>query len=119
VRIDALLPEFIERFPWAGHLGLRMLPEVIRAIEEGETALVFTNARSHTETWYRSILEARPDWSGIIALHHGSLDGDVREWVEGALRDGRLRCVVCTSSLDLGVDFSPVDRAIQVGSPKG
>jgi ATP-dependent Lhr-like helicase len=119
VRIDALVPEAIERFPWAGHLGLRMLDQVIAAIEEGETALVFTNTRAHTETWYQAILEARPDWAGIIALHHGSLDGEVRSWVEGQLRAGKLRCVVCTSSLDLGVDFSPVDRVIQVGSPKG
>jgi ATP-dependent helicase Lhr and Lhr-like helicase len=118
-RIDALIPESVERFPWAGHLGTQVLPGVVDAIEEGETAIVFTNTRSQTEIWYQAILNARPDWAGRIALHHGSLDRGTREWVEDGLRDGRLRCVVATSSLDLGVDFSPVDRVLQVGSPKG
>ena len=117
--VDALIPPTIERFPWAGHLGTQMVPHVVAAIEEGETAIVFTNTRSQTEIWYRAILDARPDWAGTIALHHGSLDRKRREWVEEGLRTGRLRCVVATSSLDLGVDFSPVDRVLQVGSPKG
>lgn len=119
VVVDALIPEPIERFPWAGHLGLRLLPQVIAAIDEGETALLFTNTRAQAEIWYQALLEARPEWAGALALHHGSLDRDVREWVEDALRERRLRCVVCTSSLDLGVDFAPVDRVIQLGSPKG
>lgn len=119
VIVDALLPPTIERFPWAGHLGTQMLPQVIAAIEEGESAIVFTNTRSQTEIWYQAILNARPDWAGVIALHHGSLDRDRRDWVENGLRQGKLRCVVATSSLDLGVDFSPVDRVLQVGSPKG
>ncbi|MGL4423843.1 MAG: helicase-related protein, partial [Gemmataceae bacterium] len=115
----AILPPRVERFPWAGHIGLQLLPQVIACIEEGATALVFTNTRAQTETWYQAILSSRPDWAGIIALHHGSLDRKVRDWVEDGLRGGTLRCVVCTSSLDLGVDFSPVDRVVQVGSPKG
>ena len=119
IRVDSLIPETIERFPWAGHLGLRLLPRVIAAIEEGRTALVFTNTRSQTEIWYQAILDARPDWAGEIALHHGSLDRKVRDFVEDGLRAGSFRCVVCTSSLDLGVDFAPVDRVLQVGSPKG
>jgi ATP-dependent Lhr-like helicase len=119
VVVDSLIPESIERFPWAGHLGLRLLPRVVAAVEEGRTALVFTNTRSQTEIWYQALLEARPDWAGEIALHHGSLDRKVRDFVEDGLRAGRLRCVVCTSSLDLGVDFAPVDRVLQVGSPKG
>ena len=117
--IDSVLPERVERFPWGGHLGLTLLPQVVAAIESGRSALVFTNTRSQTEIWYQAILKERPDWAGQIALHHGSLDRDVRDWVEDQLRLGTLRCVVCTSSLDLGVDFSPVDRVIQVGSPKG
>ena len=116
--MDALIPATIERFPWAGQIGLRLLPEVIAAIEEGETSLVFTNTRATAEIWYQAILAARPDWAGIMALHHGSLDRSTREWVEDGLREGRLRCVVCTSTLDLGVDFTPVDRVLQVGSPK-
>ncbi|MFL5616379.1 MAG: ligase-associated DNA damage response DEXH box helicase [Gemmatimonadaceae bacterium] len=117
--VDALIPPVIERFPWAGHLGTQMLPQVIGAIEEGQSAIVFTNTRSQTEIWYQAILGARPEWAGTIALHHGSLDRRKRDWVEEGLRTGRLRCVVATSSLDLGVDFSPVDRVLQVGSPKG
>jgi ATP-dependent Lhr-like helicase len=117
--IDSILPMHVDRFPWAGHLGLTLLPQVIAEIEQSESCLVFTNTRSQTELWYQAILQARPDWAGIIALHHGSLDRSQREFVEHALSDGRLRCVVCTSSLDLGVDFTPVDRVLQVGSPKG
>lgn len=119
IRLDSLIPETIERFPWAGHLGLKLLPQVVAAIEEGRTALVFTNTRSQTEIWYQAILDARPEWAGEIALHHGSLDRKVRDFVEAGLREGAFRCVVCTSSLDLGVDFSPVDRVLQIGSPKG
>ncbi len=119
VVVDALIPPVVERFPWAGHLGTQMLPAVVKAIEEGESAIVFTNTRSQTEIWYRALLEAQPDWAGLIALHHGSLERKTREWVEEGLRAGRLRCVIATSSLDLGVDFSPVDRVLQIGSPKG
>lgn len=119
IRIDSLIPDEIERFPWAGHLGLRMLPAVIQAIEESATSLIFTNTRNQAERWYQSILAERPDWAGELALHHGSLDGDARHWVEEGLRSGQLRSVVATSSLDLGVDFSPVDRVLQIGSPKG
>lgn len=119
VVIDALIPPVVERFPWAGHLGTQMLPAVVSAIEEGENAIVFTNTRSQTEIWYRALLEARPDWAGVIALHHGSLERRTRAWVEEGLRTGRLKCVIATSSLDLGVDFSPVDRVLQIGSPKG
>ncbi|HVN40270.1 MAG TPA: ligase-associated DNA damage response DEXH box helicase [Myxococcota bacterium] len=120
-RVDVVsaLPKTIERFPWAGHLGLTMLPEVVRAIEGARSTLVFTNVRSAAETWYQALLEARPDWAGTIALHHGSIERDVRDWVESGLRGGRLRAVVCTSSLDLGVDFAPVEQVLQIGSPKG
>ena len=119
VIVDAAIPPMVERFPWAGHLGTQMLPQVVAAIEEGTSAIVFTNTRSQTEIWYQALLAARPEWAGEIALHHGSIDRRRREWVEQGLRDGRLRCVVATSSLDLGVDFSPVDRVLQIGSPKG
>ena len=117
--IDTLLPERAERFSWGGHMGLRMLPQVAQAIEEGGTTLVFTNTRSQAERWYQALLEARPDWAGVIALHHGSLAREVRDWVELGLKGGTLRAVVCTSSLDLGVDFLPVDRVLQIGSAKG
>ena len=119
VIVDSLIPPVIERFPWAGHLGTQMVPQVVAAIEEGTSALVFTNTRSQAEIWYQAILAARPEWAGTIAVHHGSLDRKTRDWVENGMRAGTLRCVVATSSLDLGVDFSPVDRVLQVGSPKG
>jgi ATP-dependent Lhr-like helicase len=118
LQVDSLIPATMERFPWSGQIGLRLLPEVISAVEEGKTSLVFTNTRATAEIWFQAILSARPDWAGIIALHHGSLDRETREWVEDGIRDARLRCVVCTSTLDLGVDFTPVDRVLQVGSPK-
>jgi len=117
--IDTLLPARAERFAWAGHMGLRMLPQVVEAIEASSSTLVFTNVRSQAERWYGALLEARPDWAGVIALHHGSLDRELREWVELGLKNGTLRAAVCTSSLDLGVDFLPVDRVLQIGSAKG
>ncbi|WP_296918392.1 ligase-associated DNA damage response DEXH box helicase [Polaromonas sp.] len=117
--VDSLLPARVERFPWGGHLGLSMLPQVIEEIEKSSTTLVFTNTRSQAEIWYQAMLQARPDWAGLIALHHGSLDRAVREWVELGLKSGALKAVVCTSSLDLGVDFLPVERVLQIGSPKG
>src|SRR6185436_18731708 len=117
--IDTLLPATAERFAWAGHMGLRMLPQVVDAIEASASCLVFTNMRSQAERWYRALLEARPDWAGVLALHHGSLDREVREWVELGLKEGRVKAAVCTSSLDLGVDFLPVDRVLQIGSAKG
>ena len=119
VVVDSLIPPVIERFPWAGHLGTQLIAQVVASIEEGETAIVFTNTRSQTEIWYQAILAHRPEWAGTIALHHGSLDRKKRDWVEDGLRSAALRCVVATSSLDLGVDFSPVDRVLQIGSPKG
>lgn len=117
--VDTLLPDEPGRFPWGGHLGIQMLAPVIREIESSSTTLVFTNVRSQAEIWYQSLLDARPDWAGNIALHHGSLDKEVREWVELGLKEGRLKAVVATSSLDLGVDFLPVERVLQIGSPKG
>jgi len=117
--IDTLLPDQTERFPWGGHLGIRMLQPVVDEIDKSNSCLVFCNTRSQAEIWYQAILEKRPDWAGLIALHHGSLATKVRSWVEAGLKDGLLKAVVCTSSLDLGVDFSPVERVLQVGSAKG
>jgi ATP-dependent Lhr-like helicase len=117
--VDTLLPDQPGRFPWGGHLGIQMVEPVAREIESASTTLVFTNTRSQAEIWYQSLLTARPKWAGLIALHHGSLDKDVRDWVERGLKEGRLKAVVATSSLDLGVDFLPVERVLQIGSPKG
>ena len=121
--IDTLIPEQVDRFPWAGHLGFAMVEPVAAEVDAvsaaGGTTLVFTNTRSQAELWYQALLEARPDWAGELALHHGSLDREVRDYVEAGLKLGTLKCVVATSSLDLGVDFSPVARVLQIGSPKG
>lgn len=117
--IDTLMPKQLARFPWAGHIGLAMLEEVIEVIAGERSTIVFTNVRSQAEIWYQALLAARPDWAGEIALHHGSLDLNTRRYVESGLKTGSLRAVVATSSLDLGVDFSPVGRVLQIGSPKG
>jgi ATP-dependent helicase Lhr and Lhr-like helicase len=119
VVIDTLLPPRIERFAWGGHMGLTMLPAVVAHIDAAASTLVFTNTRSQCERWFQAVLEARPDWAGLIALHHGSVDAELRRWVEGAMKAGQLKCVVCTASLDLGVDFLPVEQVLQIGSAKG
>ncbi|MBO6779335.1 MAG: ligase-associated DNA damage response DEXH box helicase [Rhodothermales bacterium] len=118
VVVDALLPAQVERFQWTGHVGKNMAGAVADQIDEVSTSLVFTNTRSNAEIWYHELLARRPEWAGRIAVHHGSIDRKTRRWIERSLSEGALRCVVCTSSLDLGVDFSPVERVFQVGSPK-
>ena len=118
IELNSVRPDSIERFPWAGHLGLRMVDKVIEQIESAGTTLIFTNTRSQAELWFGALLRARPDWIGKIAVHHGSIDRSLRQRIEQMLRDGTLRAAVCTSSLDLGVDFYPVDQVMQIGSPK-
>ena len=119
LQVDTLLPAAIERFPWAGHMGLKMLDQVSQEIDASASCLVFTNTRAQAELWYQALLEARPDWAGLIALHHASLARETRDWVERSLKQGSLKAVVCTSSLELGVDFLPVERVLQIGSAKG
>ncbi len=119
VEIEALVPETMDRFPWAGHLNTKLLPEVMRRLEQAQSAIVFTNTRSQCEIWFQSIIAANPAWFEFTAIHHGSLSRRQREDVEDGLKTGRYRIVVATSSLDLGVDFTPVDLVMQVGSPKG
>ncbi|WP_449431476.1 ligase-associated DNA damage response DEXH box helicase [Pseudomonas putida] len=119
LQVDTLLPQAIERFPWAGHMGLKMLDQVSHEIDGSASSLVFTNTRAQAELWYQALLDARPDWAGLIALHHASLARETRDWVERSLKQGALKAVICTSSLDLGVDFLPVERVLQIGSAKG
>ncbi len=118
IQVHSILPDKIERMPWAGHVGLHLLDKVIQSIKHSTSTLIFTNTRSQTEIWYRAIAEKYPDWAGLVALHHGSLDKEVRTWVEENIHAGKLKVVICTSSLDLGVDFLPVETVVQVGSPK-
>lgn len=119
LRVETIIPQAIEHFPWAGHLGLKMLDQLLPLLQQANTTLIFTNTRGQAEIWYQRLLERDPSLAGLIALHHGSLDHEIRSWVEAALHQGKLRAVVCTSSLDLGVDFRPVEQVIQIGSPKG
>lgn len=119
LHMATLVPEKMERFPWAGHLGLKQVPRVIEKIEEKQSTLLFTNTRSQAELWFNALLATKPEWEEDITIHHGSIDKEERLQVEDRLRAGTLKCVVCTGSLDLGVDFSPVEQVIQVGGPKG
>ena len=119
IRVGSLLPDSVARFPWAGHLGLTMLKPLVSWLDPAVSTLVFTNTRSQAERWHAAISWERPEWREVLAIHHGSLERDERERVEAGLKDGSIRIVVATSSLDLGVDFSPVERVVQIGSPKG
>jgi len=119
IHMETLLPDELERFPWAGHLGTSMIGKVLPIIDAHRSTLLFTNTRSQAEIWYHRLLDAAPQLAGALAIHHGSLSDGLRLWVEDALHRGILKAVVCTSSLDLGVDFRPVDCVVQIGSPKG
>lgn len=119
VAIESILPDEIEQYPWAGHLGIKLAHKVIPIINSSRTTLIFINTRGMSERWYQTLLTEAPDLAGAIALHHGSIEQGLRIWVEENLHSGKLKAVVCTASLDLGVDFRPVETVIQVGSPKG
>jgi ATP-dependent Lhr-like helicase len=119
IEIESIFPDEIETYPWAGHLGIKLVHKILPIIHESKTTLIFINTRGMSEIWYQQILNASPDLAGAIALHHGSVERELREWVEENLHTGKLKAVVCTASLDLGVDFRPVETVIQVGSPKG
>lgn len=119
IEVVSVMPDTLEKMPWAGHLGIHLLMKVIDIVKASKTTLIFTNTRSFAEIWYQKMLEVAPELSGLIAMHHGSISQDLRNWVEEQLHEGKLKAVVCTSSLDLGVDFRPVETVIQVGAPKG
>jgi ATP-dependent helicase Lhr and Lhr-like helicase len=117
--IKSIIPADVETYSWSGHIGIKLLPQVMELVAQSKTTLIFTNTRSQSEIWYHAILDNYPEYAGVMAMHHGSLDNELRNWVEAALHAEALKVVVCTSSLDLGVDFRPVDTVVQVGSPKG
>ncbi len=119
IDIETIIPEDIENFPWAGHLGIRLIERVLPIIAQSRSTLLFTNTRGQCETWYQRLLDVAPDLIGRIAMHHGSISRELRDWVEESLHNETITAVVCTSSLDLGVDFRPVETIIQIGSPKG
>jgi ATP-dependent Lhr-like helicase len=119
IQINSIFPDEIEKYPWAGHLGIKLIDKILPIINQSTTTLIFINTRGMTEMWYQALLNAAPELAGTIALHHGSIEQELRLWVEDNLHTGKLKAVVCTASLDLGVDFRPVETVIQVGSPKG
>lgn len=117
--IKSILPDAIETLPWAGHLGLKLAYKLLPIIAKSKTTLIFINTRGQAEMWYQHLLNIEPELAGRIAIHHGSIDFELRNWIEDSLHTGLLKAVIATSSLDLGVDFKPVDTVVQVGSPKG
>jgi ATP-dependent Lhr-like helicase len=119
VEIISVLPDSLETMPWAGHLGIQLLEKVVDIVRKSNSTLIFTNTRSFAEIWYQRMLDLAPEFSGLMAMHHGSISQELRSWVEDQLHAVKLKAVVCTSSLDLGVDFRPVETVVQVGSPKG
>ena len=119
IKIETIIPDEIETYPWAGHLGIRLIEKVLPIIYRSRSTLLFTNTRGQCEIWYQKLLDLDPGLSGLIAMHHGSISRELRDWVEESLHSERIKAVVCTSSLDLGVDFRPVETVIQIGSPKG
>jgi len=119
IKVISIIPEKMDAYPWRGHMGLHLIDEVAQIVRNSKTTLIFTNVRSACELWYQTLLEKYPEFAGEMAMHHGSIDRETRLWVENAIRNEDLKVVVCTSSLDLGVDFAPVETIIQVGGPKG
>jgi ATP-dependent Lhr-like helicase len=117
-QIRSLLPDTIDGFPWAGHLGLRMYEELVAALEPAISTLLFTNTRNQAERWHQCLRFACPEMDGSLALHHSAIDRAEREAIEAGVKAAAIRWVVCTSSLDLGVDFQPVERVVQIGSAK-
>lgn len=119
IDIVSVFPDKVEVLPWAGHLGRSMADKIIPIIFENRSTLIFTNTRGQAEMWLSLLIDQCPGLAGQIAIHHGSIDATVRTWIEEHISNGYLKAVVCTSSLDLGVDFKPVDTVVQIGSPKG
>lgn len=119
ITVASIIPEKMDSYPWRGHMGLHLIDEVAKIIKASRTTLIFTNVRAQCEIWFQALLQKYPEFAGDMAMHHGSISRETRQWVEQAIRDEQLKAVVCTSSLDLGVDFAPVETVIQIGGPKG
>ncbi len=118
-KVESIIPETMEKFPWHGHMGLHLLEEMVPIINNSKTTLLFTNTRAQCELWFQKLMHKHPEFAGEMAMHHGSINKETRLWVEEAIRNESLKAVICTSSLDLGVDFAPVESIIQIGGPKG
>ena len=114
--IEVMLPE--GRLPWSGHMGLASAPMILERIRAAGMTIVFVNTRAQAELMFQELWKLNAD-TLPIAIHHGSLEPEQRQKVERAMADGKLRAVVATSSLDLGIDWGGVDQVLQVGAPKG
>jgi ATP-dependent helicase Lhr and Lhr-like helicase len=114
--ISIMVPE--ARMPWSGHMGLHALPEIYAAIRSSGTTLIFVNTRAQAELIFQALWRIN-DENLPIGVHHGSLAVEQRRKIEAAMAAGKLRAIVATSSLDLGVDWGSVDLVLQVGAPKG
>ena len=114
--VDMLLPP--GSIPWSGHMGLKAAEAVLERIKSAAMTIVFVNTRAQAELMFQAIWKHNKE-NLPIALHHGSLDIAQRRKVEAAMAEGRLRAVIATSSLDLGIDWGGVDQVLQVGAPKG
>jgi ATP-dependent Lhr-like helicase len=119
IEVRSIIPETMDKFPWRGHLGLHLLEDVVKIINKSRSTLIFTNTRAQCELWFQALMHQHPEFAGEVAMHHGSINKETRIWVENAIRNESLKACICTSSLDLGVDFAPVETIIQIGSPKG
>lgn len=119
INVVSVIPEKMDTYPWRGHMGLHLIGEAAKIIKGSRTTLLFCNTRAQCELWFQALLDKYPEFAGDMAMHHGSISRESRQWVEQAIRDEQLRAVVCTSSLDLGVDFAPVETVVQIGGPKG
>ncbi|KEQ30242.1 DEAD/DEAH box helicase [Pedobacter antarcticus 4BY] len=119
IEIRSILPDHIDMLPWAGHLGHKLAHKLLPIIAKSKTTLIFCNTRGQAELWYQNLLKLDEGLAGQLAIHHGSIDFELRNWIEDAIHTGALKAVISTSSLDLGVDFKPVDTVVQIGSPKG
>jgi ATP-dependent helicase Lhr and Lhr-like helicase len=116
--VEILLPDDGQRVPWGGHAAAWALPQLYEAIRRNRTTLVFTNTRFLAEYIFQLLWDANED-KLPIGIHHGSLSKEARRKVEGAMARGELRALVCTASLDLGVDWGDIDMVVQMGAPKG
>lgn len=118
IEINSVIPDNIGTFPWSGHLGIKSHKSLLKEIDKDKSTLIFTNTRNQSERWFQCLKYFNPEMENNIALHHGSLDKEVRKSVEEGVKKGSIKWVVCTSSLDLGIDFQPVDQIVQIGSAK-
>jgi ATP-dependent Lhr-like helicase len=91
LEVESIYPDEIEKYPWAGHLGIRLAHKLLPIIQESRTTLIFINTRGMSETWYQTLLDICPELAGAIALHHGSIDMELRNWIEEQLHTGKLK----------------------------